>query len=156
VEIEVFGFFRGHCCWSHGVVIEREEGRRTLRLYHGHRYRIRGRSIYFIFSTLFFGHGPRPEASPRYRPHQTGLETDIHIWPSGALAHAVCRVAGMAWENEVFAAGAADRCAASHSHVNLVSAWRKKIRVQTSKLTSRPSMHEGSRANAFGPLTRLA
>jgi hypothetical protein len=35
-------------------VIEREEGRRTLRLYHGHRYRIRGRSIYFIFSTLFW------------------------------------------------------------------------------------------------------
>ena len=98
VEIEVFGFFRGHCCWSHGVVIEREEGRRTLRLYHGHRYRIRGRSIYFIFSTLFLDtdHAQRPHLATV--PTRQGLKLTFHIWPSGALARAVCRVAGMAWD----------------------------------------------------------
>jgi hypothetical protein len=31
----------------------------------------------------------------------------------------------------------------------LVSPWKTKIRVQ--KLSSRPSMHEGSSANGFGP-----
>jgi hypothetical protein len=123
MEIEVFGFFRGHCCWSHGVVIEREEeGRRTLRLYHGCKYRIRGRSIYF-FSQPFSGHGPRPDSRGLTSlvdtvPTGQGLKLTLHIWPPGALARAVCRIAGMAGSNEVFAAGAADRCAASHSHVN--------------------------------------
>jgi hypothetical protein len=102
-------------------VIEREEGRRTLRLYHGCKHRIRGRSIYFIFSTLFWTRTTSKGLTSLVDtvPTGQGLKLTLHIWPPGALARAVCGIAGgMAGSNEVFAAGAADRCAASHSHVN--------------------------------------
>jgi hypothetical protein len=64
----------------------------------------------------------------------------------------VCRIAGIAGKDKVFAAGAADRCAASCSHVNFVFAVKEEDScANTAKLSSRLSMHEGSSANGFGP-----